>query len=290
MPLASMTGFGQAEDTTPSGKYYVEIRSVNNRFLEMQIRLPRSLANLETKVKKLVSSTISRGSVTVLITWSQEDNGGNLTWDQNVVGNYVDIFRQIQQKFNLKDEITLSDLLSFSDFLKKEPAQYSEQTVWKHLSAIFVKALENFIHSRQREAASIASDIKKIIRTLQKIMIKVEKQAPIRVKNYRNELLKKLTSLNLSVDQSRLAVEAAFMADKLDITEECSRLNAHIKKFLEDVESSEPIGKRMGFILQEMNREANTIGSKANDIIIAQYSVQLKENIEKLREQALNIE
>ncbi len=290
MPLSSMTGFGQAEVSSPSGTYHVEIRGVNNRFLEIQTRMPRSFSNLEQKIKKLLSNKIARGSIAVNIFWNHEEQDGKLVWDKAAVNNYMAIFHEIQKQYNLKGEISLSNLFSFSDFIKKETTEFSDNTIWNHLKPALETALNTFLASRRKEAAYIVSDLKKMVKSILNSLDKIERRAPVRLKKYKVDIKKKIENLaGRNMDPSRLAIEIVLMADKQDIAEECTRLRAHIEKLKGDFNSSDTAGKRMGFILQEMNREANTIASKANDIKISHYSVALKENIEKIREQVLNI-
>lgn len=291
MSIRSMTGFGQAESPTPAGTYRVEIRGVNNRFLEVQIRQPRTFSNLETKIKQLVSSSVARGSLTVFISCDRDDQDGRLVWDRPSVDNYMRIFREITETYDVKKNIGLSDLLHFSDFIKAETVQVSEKTLWRRLKPVLDRALVDFQRSREREARYIVSDLKKQLRSIGSAVRKIEHRAPRRIKRHRENLRNRIRNLNDNVaDPQRLAQEVAIMADKMDISEECTRLNAHIEKFGEFFDSREPIGKRMSFLLQEMNREANTVGSKANDTEISHLTVELKESIEKIREQVQNIE
>jgi len=291
MPLSSMTGFGQAEVSTPSGTYQVEIRSVNNRFLEIQTRMPRSFSNLEQKIKKLLSTKIARGSISVNIFWNHEEQDGKLVWDKEAVNNYMAIFNEIRRKHKLKEEVSLSNLLSFSDFIKRETAEFDENTIWSHLKPALEAALDTFLASRRNEAVYIIKDLQKMVKNIVSSLDKIERRAPVRLKKYTEDIKKKIENLvGRNMDPARLSIEIALMADKQDIAEECTRLRAHIEKLKGDFMCNESAGKRMGFILQEMNREANTIASKANDITISHHSVALKENIEKIREQVLNIE
>ncbi|HUI92999.1 MAG TPA: YicC/YloC family endoribonuclease [Chitinivibrionales bacterium] len=291
MPIKSMTGFGQAEMHTASGTFRVELRAVNNRFLDLQIRQPKSLSNLEQKIKTTISETIPRGSVSVFISCDRENGDAKLTWDKASVENYLRIFREIKRKYKLAGDATLSDLLHFSDFIKAESVQADEKTIWKHFSPVLSKAIENFQRSRADEGEHLIRDLKKTLDAVSRLLKDVEARAPHRIEEYSKELSKRIQKLLAGpADEARLAQEVALMADKMDISEECTRLRAHINAFVKDFASSEPVGKRMNFLLQEMNREANTIGSKANDTEISHLSVTLKENIEKIREQIQNIE
>jgi len=291
MPIRSMTGFGLAEGSTPSGTFRIEIRAVNNRYLEIQIRQPKFAVNLEPLVKKEISSTISRGSITVLITCDREDLSKGLSWDKDSVDNYIRIFREIKDSYKLGGEVTISDLLHFSDFIKSESTALDDEVLWKHMKGVLGKAVAEFQKSRETEGAYIVKDLKKILKEISRTLQKIEKRAPVRVTEYAKVLEEKIKKIiDSNPDPQRIATEVAIFADRLDITEECTRLRAHIEKFSADFELDEQVGKRMGFLLQEMNREANTIGSKANDTEISHLSVSLKENIEKIREQIQNIE
>ena len=291
MPIKSMTGFGLAEARTPSGVFRCEIRAVNNRFLDLQLRLPKSLLTMEQKIKTTVSEAIPRGSVSLYVGCDKENGEGRLSWDKDAVKNYIAIFRDIRKQYKLSGDITLSDLLHFSDFIKPQSVQGDEKTVWKHFSPVLSRALENFQRSRVAEGEHIIRDLKKTIDLISRLLKEVEARAPQRVEEYARQLALRVEKLLANPpDPARLAMEVTLMADKMDISEECTRLRAHISAFVKDFGSSEPIGKRMNFLLQEMNREANTIGSKANDAKTSHLSVSLKENIEKIREQIQNIE
>lgn len=287
-----MTGFGQAEKTTSQGTFRVELRSVNGRYLEIQLRQPRSFSNLEQKIRKAISEEVSRGSVSATISCDQEDVKGSLTWDKPSVENYLRIFNEIKENYGLEGGVSLSHLLQFSDFVKTESTPQDDDKVWEEFRPVLEAAIADFNRSREVEADHTVKDLKKILGTVNAHLENVEKRAPQRLEHYGQELRRRIEQLvkESSVDEQRVATEVALMADKLDISEECSRLHSHIEKFLEILERQEPVGKRMNFLLQEMNREANTIGAKANDTEISHIVVELKENIEKIREQVQNIE
>lgn len=286
-----MTGFGLAEGVTPSGTYRVEIRGVNNRFLEIQIRQPRFVVNLEQQIRKEISSVISRGSLTVIISCDREEAGRKLTWDRQAVENYIAIFREIKKDHHLDGNVSLSHLLNFSDFIKAGQVEFSEELIWKHIRPVMAAALDAFQKTREKEAAFIIKQLRQMLRGIEKNLKAIEKRAPQRMEEYSASLRQRIQKLVAAEpDLSRINIEIALMADRLDISEECTRLRAHIAKFEEDFSADEQVGKRLGFLLQEMNREANTIGSKANDTEISHLSVKLKEEIEKIREQIQNIE
>jgi uncharacterized protein (TIGR00255 family) len=291
MPLKSMTGFGQAEGTTPSGSYRVELRSVNNRYFELQVRMPKLFASLEPRVKQAVSSQVSRGSISLFVSSATDQTPIRLSWDKEKVDNYIRIFKEVKSAYELKGDITISDLVRFGDFIKTESVEFNDETLWEHLGPIIERSLADFQKSRETEARFLAADIKKMIKAMSADVKKIEKRAPLRLKEYRQELTKRVEQLIKNPPEpARVATEIAIMADRMDIAEEITRLKAHLEKFLDMFESDEQVGKRMNFILQELNREANTIGSKANDLEISHLSMYLKENIEKIREQIQNIE
>ncbi|MBD3241606.1 MAG: YicC family protein [Chitinivibrionales bacterium] len=293
MALRSMTGFGQAESVTPTGTYRVEIRAVNNRFLDLQLRLPKTFATLEQKVRQTVSEAASRGSVTVMVNYTGGEGETRLTWDRQAVNSYMRLFREVIEEQQLNGGVTLSDLLQFTDLIKAETAELSEKDAWRDLRPVLSKALESFAESRAGEGRHTERDLRAAVRGLSAALKKIERRAPVRLKTYQKELRQRIQSVvdkTDVVDESRIATEVAMMADKLDIAEECARLRAHIDKFLATLDADEPVGKHLGFLLQEMNRESNTICSKANDAQISHWGVELKEYIERLREQIQNIE
>ncbi len=291
MPIRSMTGFGFAEGLTASGTYRIEIRGVNNRFLEMQIRQPKFANNLEQKIRKEITGAVSRGSIQVSISCDREDDTLKLTLNESAVANYINILQEIGRRFSLTGEVTLSHLLQFSDIIKAENVQYNEEEIWNHICPILGQAIAAFQLSRETEGGYIVNCIKNQVVEISKTVEEIEKRAYLRVEEYAAALRERVCKLIADPpDPKRMETEIAICADRLDISEECTRLRAHIEKFKEDLNADDAVGKRMGFILQEMNREANTIGSKANDAEISHLSIKLKEIIEKIREQIQNIE
>jgi uncharacterized protein (TIGR00255 family) len=286
-----MTGFGLAEASTPSGTYRVEIRGVNNRFFELQLRQPRFVNILEQQVRKEVQSVISRGSLNVFIACDREKESRTLSYDKQAVQQYVKILREIKDRHKLKGDVSLEELVSFSDIIKADEASFDDETVWKHIRPVLAKALAAFQTTREKEAAFILKDLTKTLDGIEKNLRLIEKRAPVRMQEYSENLRERIAKLAaVEIEPDRIAAEIAVLADRLDISEECTRLHAHLAKFGEDLRAQGPAGKRLSFLLQEMNREANTIGSKANDTEIAHRSVSLKEDIEKIREQIQNIE
>lgn len=286
-----MTGFGRAEMQTAIGTLRVEIKSVNNRFLETQFRLPRQMAGLEAEIKKEILKKISRGSLSVYLGWDQEENMGRLTWDKKNVENHVRVLREIAAANNLNDDLSISALMQQSDLIKSESSTSDEKTILKEIKPVMTTALLDFDKSRELEAALIIRDMNKMLAQISRDLTKISKLLPERIKKYRTDLLARIEKLvQGGVDEQRLATEVALMADRMDVSEECTRLDAHIEKFKADLKSDEPVGKRLSFLLQEMNREANTLGTKANDTEITHLAIGLKETLEKMREQVQNFE
>jgi uncharacterized protein (TIGR00255 family) len=292
MALRSMTGFGSAEAATPAGVYRVEVRSVNNRYLDVQTRLPKAMMALEQRVKQAVGEQLSRGSINLNVTCARGESETRLTWDREAVGNYVRILREVAATHKIKSEVTLSDLLHFSDFIKTETVDVSEDALWGHVLPVLNAALKSFQRSREQEGRFLERELRRMLKEVAAVLKRVEARSPQRLKAYQTELSRRVGQLleKRELDESRLAMEVALMAERLDISEECTRLRAHIEQFTKAIASGEPVGKHVNFLMQEMNREANTICSKSNDAPIAQMGIALKELIEKIREQIQNIE
>jgi uncharacterized protein (TIGR00255 family) len=292
MANRSMTGFGMAEGTTPAATYRVEIRSVNNRYQEIQVRTPRSLAVLEPRIKKAISECVSRGTITVTIASDCDTDPDKPGWDKGVVESYIGLFREIKKAYELAGDITVSDLVHLSNIIKIEPSAGDETVLWKRIRPALNGALAVFQKSREDEARCIIKDLQNKTLGISRALDKITKLCPGRIKRYAVKLNRQIRALGAdpNVDPQRCATEIALMADRLDISEECTRLRAHLQQLAIAFGANTPVGKKMNFILQEMNREANTIASKANDAAIAHLAISIKENIEKIREQVQNLE
>lgn len=286
-----MTGFGQAKSDTDSGSYRIEIRGVNNRFMDLQLRLPRAFSNLEDKIKKVLGTRVSRGSVSVSISWDRESSTGKLTWDRDKVSQYMKVFEEVGLEYGMTEHPKLADLLQFSDFIKVESTEFDDDEMWKNVEPTLLAALDDFITSRETEGDHIGMDLNQAVDKIDDTVSQIEERAPERLKTYITELKRKISQLaDTQSDPQRLAMETALMADRLDISEECTRMWAHTKEFRATLLREDPIGKRLNFLLQEINRESNTIASKANDTKISHLAVSLKELAEGMREQVQNIE
>jgi uncharacterized protein (TIGR00255 family) len=291
--ISSMTGYGRAELVREDVKASVEISSVNNRFCDIQFRLPKALSPLESKLKETILSTITRGKISYTLNWEESlPITSYVKLNEEAADVYHTIMTQLKEKYNLSGEIRVDYFLNLPDLIKVEKEEYDVDKAWKVVHGVTLKALEEFNSMRKSEGARLAKDLKQRINHLEKTISEIEKLTPLNVDNYRKRLKARISELlaDMAVDEQRVEQEVALMAEKCDVTEECVRFKSHNQQFLSALEEGGPVGKRLTFLLQEMNREANTIGSKALDAHISQKVIFLKEEIEKIREQVQNIE
>ena len=291
--VASMTGYGRAESVEENVKATVEISSVNNRFCEIQFRLPKNLSPLESKLKEIILSTISRGKINFTLNWEETSPVASyVKLNEEVADVYFVIMTQLNQRFNLAGEIRMDHFLTLPDLVKVEKEEYALDKAWEILQKITRQALEEFNQMRRAEGAKLAQDLFERVGKLDETITVIERLTPQSIDSYRKKLKSKIAELldNQEVDDHRIELEVVLMAEKCDVTEECVRFRSHNEQFLSALKEDVPVGKRLTFLLQEMNREANTIGSKAVDTAISQKVIYLKEEIEKLREQVQNIE
>lgn len=289
-----MTGYGRAEITKKGLTATVEVRGVNNRFLEVSARMPRSLSQRENDVKELVRGYANRGKVSVQITLLAETNGtAPLKINVGAAKAYYKLLEQLRKEVKLKEPVNLSHLLQFSEVLEAgEEGQAGEQE-WQVVEQALQTAMKDFNQMRQKEGKELSKDLKKRIDWMEATVGKIEKLSKERIPEERKRLQQRVAELvdkKTVIDQNRLELEIALLSEKLDVTEECVRYRSHNKFFLQAMAQEESAGRRLNFLIQEMNREANTIGSKSSDTTIAHLVVKLKEEMEKIREQLQNIE
>jgi len=291
--VASMTGYGRAELVEQNIRATVEISSVNNRFCDIQFRLPKNLSPLESKLKEVILSTITRGKISFTLNWEETSPVASyVKLNQEAADVYFNIMTQLKQRLGLSGDIRMDHFLNLPDLIKVEKEEPDLNEAWEIVSRITLKALEEFNRMRKAEGRRLAQDLSERITKLEKSITEIERQAPKSIENYRKKLKGRVKELldNVAVDEHRIELEVALMAEKCDVTEECVRFKSHNHQFLSALKEDAPVGKRLTFLLQEMNREANTIGAKAADAEISQKVIFLKEEIEKLREQVQNIE
>ena len=292
--IKSMTGFGRGEYSTDGREYCVEIKTINHRYLDINVRLPRQYSFFEDYIRKTISKAISRGKVEVNVQFS---NFGNelkqVSFDENLIKTYLSEANLLEEKFGIKNDLSFCRVLQLPEVVKVEAGENEEELI-KEFSFALDNALEKLKDMREVEGTNLKNDITNKCDNLLVILEKVERNSKDVVQLYKgklrgriNELLK---DINVQIDDTRLATEVAVFADKASIDEEVVRFKSHVAQLKQTLQLDEPIGKKLDFIVQEINRETNTIGSKANDLDISQSVIELKNEIEKIREQIQNIE
>ena len=287
-----MTGFGKSESNFNGISCVIEVRSVNSRFLEISSKIPKNFAYLENDLKALIKDKLARGSVNLSITLG-EGNVGNIPvcYNEAAIAKFVDITKAMQAKFGIKGEITLDHILTIPEVLLFTDAGADNEAWAQHLKAELSKALDGVIAMREKEGANLAADLEKRVAHLEDVLAKVEVLDPQRIETWKVKFKERVDALmkDSEIDDVRLLQEACIMADKLDIHEEITRFHSHNKLFLDALKKGGAQGKNLGFILQEMGREANTLGTKCQSAEIAALAIELKNEIECIREQSLNI-
>lgn len=291
--VKSMTGYGHEEGIFGSKRVVAEIRSVNHRYADYNIKVPRYYGFLEDMARKYVSQYISRGKVDVFISVeSYSDTDRQITLNSALAQSYIEALRQMRDEFNLADDISVSSVARFSDIFQSERKEEDADEIWQIVLQALKPALEQFIQMREREGERMAADVRQRGEYMLTLVSDVERRSPERVSEYRERLKSKLMEVleSSDIDEARILTEAAIYADKVAVDEETVRLRSHFAELERILSSGEPAGRKLDFLIQEMNREINTIGSKANDIQTAKIVVELKAELEKMREQVQNIE
>lgn len=292
--IASMTGFGRSEVKRNGFIVVAEVRSVNNRYLEVTARLPRQHSTREREVKDLIRSYVSRGSINVTIKIEREDNGSiPLTINEPAAKAVYQLLTDLKKTIGLREKITIDHLLHFSEIFEPEDETDTSEEEWAIIVDALRQALESLNGMRIQEGRELAKDLAQRIRWIDDTVTQIEQLSKERIPEERKNLQERIAQLVSDpsiIDQNRLELEIALLAEKLDVTEECVRYHSHNKFFLEALEKDETAGRKLNFLIQEMNREANTIGAKVCDATISHLVVAIKEEMEKIREQIQNIE
>ncbi|HAH50563.1 MAG TPA: YicC family protein [Balneola sp.] len=292
--IISMTGFGRGEATENGITATVEIKSLNSRYLDLSIRLPQRLQDKELILKELVQKTISRGKLNINVHVTESDSGEpHIKVDEVKVKAYARILREVQEAAGIEGSLNVRNITGFGDvFITQEDDEEILAEKWSVALKALSSALENLIAMRTQEGNQLKNDLIERIENIEANLKDIEKVSNGRVEEIRNKLRDRIQQLfdDENFDKERLETEVAVIADKMDITEEIVRMRAHLKFFIEAIEQAEPAGRRLNFLTQEMNRELNTIGSKANDSEIAHHVVRSKETLEQIREQVQNVE
>ncbi len=291
--IKSMTGYGRCENEADGRKFSVEIKSVNHRYNDISIRLPKSMNYLEDRTRKTLTKKIMRGKTDVYIsfeTFSEDDV--NIKVNEPLAKAYCEKLNFLRETYNLTGNDTLDLVAKFPDVITVEKVEEDEDTLWNTLLPALEGALDNFIAMRETEGEALKADILVKADGIESLVEQIRERAPLVAEDYREKLTARLEELlaETPIDEQRILTEVTIFADRACIDEEITRLTSHISQLRDIFEKDEPIGRKLDFLVQEMNREANTIASKSNDIKITQLTIELKSEIEKIREQIQNIE
>ena len=291
--IKSMTGFGRSEIVKGNRKISVEIKSVNHRYLEAGIKMPKKLNVFESRMRDLLKKYATRCKIDIFINYEDDSESQvNLKFNQNIADEYMAIFNNMSEKYNLKNDMTVGGLARFPEVITMDEVQEDEEELWHFIEEAMKAALEQFVNTRILEGENLKKDLLGKLDHMEELVAFVEKRSPEIMKEYRSKLESKVKELlgDTTIDESRIATEVIIYADKICVDEETVRLRSHIEHARKCLNEEGGIGRKMDFIAQEMNREANTTLSKANDIEISNAAIDLKTEIEKVREQIQNIE
>lgn len=291
--IKSMTGYGKSEQTIDSLNVTVEIKSVNHRYFEFSARVPREYGFLEEKLKKYCNSLITRGKVECYVSVEDlEEREMEVNVNETLAAGYVKALKGLSERFGLKDDISAVTLSRYPDVITLHKASEDEERIWNAVKTVAETAVSKFIEMRETEGSKLRGDILSRADYIIECVEFIEGRSPETVREYNEKLKQRMKELlgDAAVDEQRLLNEAAIYADKIAVDEETVRLRSHISQLREFMNSSEAIGRKLDFLVQEINREANTIGSKAQDVDIAKKVIAIKAEVEKIREQVQNIE
>ena len=291
--IKSMTGYGRAQGSFSGGEITVEVKSVNNRYLDCGVKLPRGYAYLEEGVKSLVQKSISRGKVDVYITINSAGaDNVKISVNGPIAAGYIEAMRSLVRDYGIQDDISVSAISQFNDVLLVEKQEQDENEVKTAISSVVQNALDAFDAMRTREGEALKADLLQKADGILTLVSSVEARSPITVAAYRERLTAKMREVleERQIDEARIIQEAAIYADKVAVDEETVRLRSHVDQLKGMLNDGGVIGRKLDFLMQEMNREANTIGSKGNDVEQARNVVNIKSELEKIREQIQNIE
>lgn len=291
--MMSMTGYGRSQQQTAGREVLVEIKSVNHKFLESTCRVPKGYGFLEERLRAYLQEHLSRGKVDVTVSMvSNREGDAQVTLNRGVAAGYLNALRQLGQEQGLEDDLTLSSLAAYPDLFTVTPVAEDEGAVWEVVRPALEHAMEGFLLMRQREGHAMQADLAQRVAALTELVGQVEQRSAETVEEYRSRLEARLREILGSTDweDARILTEAALFAEKTAVAEETVRLRSHLAQMTRLMQEPAPSGRRLDFLAQEMNREANTIASKAMDAPIAHLVVEMKAEIEKIREQVQNIE
>lgn len=288
-----MTGFGKCEDIINGYDIIVEIKSVNHRYFEFSSRISRGYGFLDEKLKSYLQSRISRGKIDAYVSIETlEDTDAQVLVNHSLASGYIGALRELADRYQLIDDISVSTVSKYTDIFTVHKAPEDEETIWNSVQSVADRALTSLIHMRETEGEQLKKDVLQRAENILNTVGQIEERSPQTVKEYQEKLQQRLTEMlnDSNIDEQRILTETAIFADKVAVAEETVRLRSHFDQCRKMLNSDEPIGRKLDFIVQEMNREANTIGSKCVDAKISHMVVDIKAEIEKIREQIQNIE
>ncbi|WP_297427301.1 YicC/YloC family endoribonuclease [Clostridium sp.] len=292
--IRSMTSFGRAQsDENRELSFSVEMKSVNHRYLDINIRMPRTMLALEEKIRNIVSKKLSRGKIDVFINYKNYGNSaGKVKLNMKLAKEYHECLRQIQKELNVIDDISAVKISRFPDVVTLEETEEDLDETFNEISSLIKSALNSMEEMRCIEGEKLKADILLKIQVIESYVEEIEKLSDVIPKNYKKKLEERLSELlsGIDIDEGRIAQEVAVLSDKAAVDEEITRLRSHLSQMKNTLDLNEPVGRKLDFIIQEMNREANTIASKSTDINITNKVIEVKNTIEKIREQVQNIE
>ncbi|OGP55070.1 MAG: YicC family protein [Deltaproteobacteria bacterium RBG_13_52_11b] len=291
--LKSMTGFGRSEGNTALGKVYVETRSINHRYSDINLKLPKRLTPFELRIKEMIKSDVSRGRIDVSLKLDSSGEGKvELDVDFDVAEQYYRALHAMKEKFNLSGEITLQVMAGAKELITAKEEQEDVEPYWQEIAPIVKQSLSAMDAMKRSEGEVLTKDIQKRLEHIRQEIAAIKQRFPLNLETARDRLREKVQSLlgGLDVDPARFQQEIAFLAERTDITEEIVRAESHLGQFAVLLKEQEPVGRKLDFLLQEIHREVNTISSKANDSESSQRVVEIKSELERIREQVQNIE
>ena len=291
--IKSMTGFGRCEVSENDRKFTVEMKSVNHRYLDVNIKMPKKLNFFESAIRALLKDYIQRGKVDIFITYEDmTENNVSIKYNKDIASEYLKYLREMSEEFGLDDDIRVSTLSRYPEVLTMEEVTIDEEGIWKTLEKAIKGAAEGFVETRIKEGENLRNDLISKLEGMLSHVDFIQERSPQIIAEYKQKLEDKVKDLlaDVKVDENRLLMEVTIFADKVCVDEEIVRLKSHIETTKSTLQAGGSMGRKLDFIAQEMNREANTILSKANDLEISNRAIELKTEIEKVREQIQNIE
>ena len=292
--IRSMTGFGHGEVSNDKNeKVTVEMKSVNHRYCDISLKLPKKLAMFEANIRNIMKEYASRGKIDIYVSYEDlSETAVSLHYNQAMAEEYMQVFKKMQEDFNIETKITAEALAKYPEVVTIEEVQQDEEVWWELLEAALRQAAEKFVETRTIEGANLKRDLLGKLDQMAADVAFIEERSPQIIAEYRSKLEEKVKEFleDSTIEENRIAAEVTLYADKIAVDEEIVRLQSHISSMTDVLESDESIGRKLDFMAQEMNREANTILSKSSDVDLADHAIELKTNVEKVREQIQNIE